>query len=264
MSVKDILELKRTKIMGILNLTPDSFSDGGKFNGANARERAMFMIEEGADLIDIGAESTRPGYEVVPAEEEIKRLEAFCVDGSFSLPVPVSVDTYKAETARWALAHGADIINDIKGLEAPGMAEAIAEYDAVAVIMHSVARRTELNIIDDVSSYLAERANYAISKGIKKENIILDPGVGFSKNTEENIQIIKHIGEFNKLGYPVLLGASRKSVIGNTLNLPVTERTEATVAISVLAAMAKTDYVRVHDVKENVRAVRMAEAIING
>lgn len=260
-----------TYVMGILNLTPDSFSDGGKWND---RDRALRhveeMLQEGADIIDIGGESTRPGYTVVSGEEEIARVAPVIRAVKEEFKVPVSLDTYKAEVALAGIEAGADLINDVWGLKQDGrMAGVIAGSGLPCCLMHN--RKTEdgkspqyLNFMREVADDLAETLGIADRAGIARDRIILDPGVGFAKTYEQNLEAIRSLEELKDLGCPLLLGCSRKSVIGLTLNLPVEERLEGTLATTVIAVMKGCMFVRVHDVRENVRAVRMTEAVLGG
>ena len=240
----------KTYIMGILNVTPDSFSDGGKYTDRDSILRqAQRMVEEGADIIDIGGESTRPGYTLLSEEEEIARV--------------VSLDTYKAGVASVGLAAGADLINDIWGLQYdPKMAGVIAKAGAACCLMHNQNTTEYVSLIEDVANCLARCAALAVAAGIGEDKIMLDPGVGFGKTVEQNRAVVKNLDYFVKLGYPVLLGTSRKSVIGKTLDLPITERVEGTIATSVMAVERGVSLLRVHDVQANRRAVLMAEAIL--
>lgn len=284
-----------TEVMGILNVTPDSFSDGGSFNTVDkALKRAEEMVKDGADIIDVGGESTRPGAEKVSAGEEIKRVTSVINEIKSEFNIKVSVDTYKAETALCAVEAGADIINDIGGLMLDeDMAAAVKETDVMYILTHNMSgkaseelekynarnysemssgksgNRTDTSATDATSSYvnqfLAETnffIDYALSHGIKKEKLIIDPGIGFNKTQEQNIAILHSIGELCKLDFPVLLGASRKSVINHVLKLPVDERLEGTLATTALAVINGVSCVRVHDVKENVRFIKMLEAMI--
>ena len=254
---------RHTYIMGILNLTPDSFSDGRKWNGIDEiLFRVDKMVEEGADIIDVGGESTRPGYTKISDAEEIERTAPAIEQISKRFDVPISLDTYKSEVAMAGIKAGADLINDIWGLKYDSrMASAIAKAGVCMCIMHNRDNLEYSNLIDDIKNDLSESIKIARNAGIGDDKIILDPGVGFAKTYEDNLLTIKHLGEFNALGFPVLLGASRKSVIGNTLNLPTDERLEGTLTTTVLAVMNNIAFVRVHDIESNVRAVRMAEAI---
>lgn len=271
------LELgKRTLIMGILNVTPDSFSDGGRWvEIEEALAHARQMEAEGADIIDIGAESSRPGFVPMPAEEEIARLTPYLKALSAECRLPISVDTFKAETAEAALEMGADILNDIWGLqyrEEPGeMAKVAAQYQVPVIAMHNQKgtdyQAYEGDVIAAERDFFRRTIEIAEAAGLPRELLILDPGVGFGKTVEDNLMVMnrqEELTEIDGFAYPLLLGTSRKSVIGKTLDLPVDQRLEGTLATSVIGAMKGADIVRVHDVKENLRAIRMAEAIING
>lgn len=252
-----------THIMGILNVTPDSFSDGGKFNNKDAALRhAVQMIEEGADIIDIGGESTRPGYVKISDEEEIERVCPIIELVKKETGIPVSLDTYKSRVALAGIEAGADLINDIWGLKYDSdMAKIIADSKLPCCLMHNRDNTDYNDFLQDMLSDMRECLDIAMKAGIDRDKIILDPGVGFGKEYEHNILSIRHLKEFCELGYPVLLGTSRKSVIGLTLDLPKDERVEGTLATSVIAAINHCMFVRVHDVKENYRAVKMTEAI---
>lgn len=256
---------KHTYIMGILNVTPDSFSDGGKFNDIDA---ALFhaekMVEEGVDIIDIGGESTRPGYTFVEIDEEIHRTAPVIEKIKTRFDIPISLDTYKSEVALAGMQAGADLINDIWGLMYDDkMGKVIADTNAVCCLMHNRKEHNYVNFGEDLINDLAHILNVAQKAGIPDDKIILDPGVGFQKTTEENLWVLNNMDRLTLLGCPWLLGASRKSVIGNTLNLPVTERLEGTLATTALAAMKGASFVRVHDVLANKRVVEMLEAIKN-
>lgn len=254
----------RTYVMGILNVTPDSFSDGGKYTDVDiALKKAEEMLHDGADIIDIGGESTKPGYVPVSTQEEIERVIPVIERIKANLDIPVSLDTYKAEVARAGIAAGADLINDIKGLqEHPDMAGIIAQSNVSCSIMHN---RTFMNYNDfftDMQNDLSAYIETARKAGIADDKIIIDPGVGFAKTHEQNLEVINRLEQFHCFGYPILLGTSRKSVIGLTLDLPVFERVEGTLVTTVMAVMKGCSFVRVHDIKENVRAIRMTEAIL--
>lgn len=256
---------ERTLIMGILNITPDSFSDGGRFFDFDIAVRhALEMVELGADIIDIGGESTRPDYTVISPEEELERVLPIIRKLVKEIDVPISIDTYKAEVARQALIEGTHIINDIWGLKAdPEMAGVVAQYpDVPVVMMHNQTGTEYHSMMDDILAALRESAEMALAAGIKKENIILDPGIGFGKDTDQNLEVMNRLWEFKTLGYPVLLGTSRKSMIGNTLGLPATERMEGTAATVAFGIAQGMDIVRVHDVKEMVRVVKMTDAMV--
>lgn len=256
----------QTLVMGILNITPDSFSDGGKFNDLDhAVEHALEMVNRGADIIDIGGESTRPNAEYVPAGEEIARVLPVIKALVKRVNVPISVDTYKAAVARAALAAGAHMINDVWGLQAdPEMAGVVAEFDAPVIIMHNQQGTEYTDLIGDMFKFFRQSIELATSQGVKPEQIVLDPGIGFGKTTEQNLQVMARLGEFQSLGYPILLGTSRKSMIGNTLDLPVQERVEGTGATVALGIAAGIDIVRVHDVREIKRICVMSDAIVRG
>lgn len=257
---------KRTYIMGILNLTPDSFSDGGKFNCCkNAIEHASLMLQQGADIIDIGGESTRPNHEPVGEEEELKRVIPIIRDIRERFDVPISIDTYKGKVAEEAIKAGANLINDVWGFKKdPYIAKVAAKYEVPCCLMHNRDNTEYENIIEDMIKELKESIDIALKAGVKRENIILDPGIGFGKTYEQNLYVMNNLEKLNVLGYPMLLGTSRKSMIGNTLNLPANERVEGTVATTVIGIMKKYDFVRVHDVKENKRAAVMTDAIVRG
>lgn len=255
---------KHVYIMGILNVTPDSFSDGGKFNTMDqAMAQVEKMIAQGADLIDVGGESTRPGHQQITEEEEIERVVPVIQKIKETFDIPVSIDTYKSKVAKAALDAGADMLNDIWGfLYDEKMAELAATYDVPVCIMHNRNNTEYGDFVRDVVEDLKKCLAVAEKHGVKKEKIILDPGVGFGKTYEQNLAIINHLEALCDMGYPVLLATSRKSVIGLTLDLPVTEREEGTIATSVMGAMKGCDFVRVHDVQANARALKMTEAIL--
>lgn len=254
-----------TYIMGILNVTPDSFSDGGRYDSVNeALKHARQMVMEGADIIDIGGESTRPGHVPISDEEEIERIVPVIEAIKRHLDVPVSVDTYKPAVARAAIEAGADMVNDIWGLKKdPEMAKVIADTGVVCCLMHNRETAEYEDLIPDCIADLNETLRIAESAGIDKDKIILDPGIGFGKTYAHNLLVLKHLNEFHKLGCPILLGTSRKSVIGLTLDLPADERLEGTLATTVMGVMAGMSFVRVHDVAANERAITMTEAILN-
>ena len=237
---------EKSYVMGILNVTPDSFSDGGKYNDIErALKQADKMVEEGADILDVGGESTRPGHALK------KRFD-----------VPVSIDTYKSAVAKAALSAGADLLNDIWGFRYDERcAKLAAEYDVCVCLMHNRETMEYNDFMDDVKKDLEISLSLAEKYGVKKEKIMLDPGVGFAKTREQNLTIINRLEEIRAMGYPVLLGTSRKSVIGLTLDLSVDEREEGTIATSVIGAMKGCEFFRVHDVQKNVRALRMTDAI---
>ena len=254
----------KTYIMGILNVTPDSFSDGGKFNQLDAALcHAEEMIADGADLIDIGGESTRPGHTVIPDQEEIERVAPVIEAVKARFDVPVSIDTYKGAVAEAALKAGADLVNDIWGFRHDRrVAELTAQYGAACCLMHNRREPVYNNFLEDLLADLRESVAIAEAAGVSRENIMLDPGVGFAKTYEQNLLCIRELGQLHQLGLPILLGTSRKSVIGLTLDLPADQRMEGTMVTTVLAVMQGCAFVRVHDVKENRRAITMTEAIL--
>lgn len=256
---------KNVYIMGILNITPDSFSDGGKFNDMeDAMRQVEKMIRDGADLIDVGGESTRPGHTQISDEEEIHRVLPVIQGIKDRFDIPVSIDTYKSRVAEEALKAGADLLNDIWGfLWDEDMARLAASYDVPVCLMHNRDNTDYTDFIKDVTEDLRKCLSVAEKYGVKKENIILDPGIGFGKTYEQNLIMMNHLEDITELGYPVLLGASRKSMIGLTLDLPVTEREEGTIATSVIGAMKGCSFVRVHDVRANARALKMTEAVLH-
>lgn len=291
---KDFEINKRAYIMGILNVTPDSFSDGGKFNNTyKALQHAEQMILEGAAIIDVGGESTRPNYIAVSAEEEIERVVPIIKELKKQFDVPISIDTYKSEVAKAALEAGVDIINDIWGLKYdPKMALVVKEYNVPICLMHnrkdmnynltiqknSSAESKLLNmtnkkedsigLIPDefmtvIKSDINECIDLALEAGISKDKIIIDPGIGFAKTYEMNLILMNRLEELSQFGYPILLGTSRKSMIGLTLDEPSQNRLEGTIATSVMGVMKGCSFFRVHDVLANYRAVKMTEVIRN-
>ena len=254
---------KRTYIMAILNVTPDSFSDGGSYRQLDdALYRVEQMLNEGADIIDIGGESTRPGHTVIGDEEEIRRVVPVIEAVAKRFDVPISIDTYKAAVAKAALASGAHLVNDIWGLQHDAdMAGVIAAANACCCLMHNQDGTTYRDLLPDCIHTLQHSVDIALAAGIPKENIMLDPGIGFGKTLEQNLAVMRQLDAFNALEYPMLLGTSRKSMIGKTLDLPVDQRLEGTLVTTVLAVQAGWNFVRVHDVKENYRAIKMMEAI---
>ncbi|PLS03496.1 dihydropteroate synthase [Neobacillus cucumis] len=255
---------KKTIVMGILNVTPDSFSDGGKFNQIErAVERAKEMAANGADIIDIGGESTRPGYTVISDEEEIERVVPVIKAISEQVPIPISIDTYKAEVAKQAIEAGAHIINDIWGAKADKrMAQVAAEYNVPIILMHNRHDRNYHTFIRDVLNDLYESISIAKKAGVKDENIILDPGIGFARDYQQNVLTMQSLEKFVMLGYPVLLGTSRKSMIGQALNLPVQERMEGTGATICYGIQKGCQMIRVHDVKEMSRMAKMMDILM--
>ncbi len=257
---------KHTLVMGILNVTPDSFSDGGRYNQVDqAVEHARKLVRDGADLIDIGGESTRPQAEYITAEEELARLIPVIEILHRELDVPISVDTYKAEVARKAIQAGAHMINDIWGaIKDPDMAGVAAELDVPIILMHNRQEARYVSLMDDICKDLLVMVRNVKQAGVKEEKIILDPGIGFAKNYEENLVVMRHLERITELGYPVLLGTSRKSMIGHALNLPADDRLEGTAATVALGIAKGCKIVRVHDVREISRVCRMMDAMLYG
>lgn len=255
---------QKTLIMGILNVTPDSFSDGGQYNDLNkAVEQAKWMVDNGADIIDIGGESTRPGHTPVSVDEEIERVVPIIEKVREVVSVPISIDTYKAKTARFALEAGADIINDIWGAKFdPEIARVASDYQVPIVLMHNRKESVYKNFIEDMQTDLLESIKIAKDNGVKDEQIILDPGIGFAKSMEENIEAIRHLDVLKRMGYPVLLGVSRKRIIDYVLKLPIDERDEGTGATTAFGITKGVDIVRVHDVVMNARIAKMTDVLV--
>ena len=267
----DIDLSRRALIMGILNVTPDSFSDGRRFlNPDQAIRHAKEMVEAGADLIDVGGESTRPGSEPVSSEEELRRVIPVIERLSREISVPISIDTYKAEVARFALQAGACWVNDISALRFdPKMADLIAETQAPVILMHMKGTPKDMqqdpryeSAVDEICLFLKERIEFAVSAGIQRKQIIIDPGIGFGKRMQDNLAIMAGLERFKSLGRPIMLGTSRKSFIGRVLGLPLEERLEGTAATLAIGLMKGARIFRVHDVSHAVRVIRMAEAIL--
>jgi dihydropteroate synthase len=257
---------EQTYIMGILNVTPDSFSDGGtSFDVESALIKAMRMINEGAHIIDVGGESTRPGSTRISEEEEIGRIVPVIKEISSQFDVPISVDTYRARPAEEAIRAGAGMINDIWGLKYdPEISKVAAKYNVPVCIMHNRTTGTNYkDIMEDISAELRESIEIAHKAGIKDDKIIVDPGIGFAKTWEQNLLVIRGLAGLKQLGYPVLLGASRKSFIGKVLgDLEVGDRLEGTLAVTAAGIMEGVDIVRVHDVLQNVRVAKMIDSIV--
>nr|WP_242978154.1 dihydropteroate synthase [Garciella nitratireducens] len=251
--------------MGILNVTPDSFSDGGKFiDLEKAVHHAKKMVEEGADIIDIGGESTRPGAKEIDAKQELSRVLPVVKRLVKEIDVPLSVDTYKAEVAEKVLEAGAHMINDIWGMQRDcHMTSVIHKFDVPIIIMHN-QKGTEYkkDLLEEICEFFKKSIDIAIKSGVKRENIILDPGIGFGKTPEQNMLVLSRLGELNDLGYPLLLGTSRKSMIGKILDVCTKERIEGTIATTVMGIIQGIDIVRVHDVKENSKAAKVTDAIV--
>ncbi len=253
-----------TYVMGILNVTPDSFSDGGKYNTLDqALFHAQEMVDQGVDIIDVGGESTRPGYTVISDEEEIQRTVPVVEALKERFEVPISIDTYKSKVAKANIKAGVDLINDIWGLKYDEkMAKVIADAKLPCCLMHNRKEADYKKFLKEMKADLKESIRLAKEAGIKNKRIILDPGVGFGKTYENNLEAIRCLDVLEEMGYPVLLGTSRKSVIGLSLDLPSEERVEGTLVTTVFGVMQGAAFVRVHDVKENKRAITMAEAIL--
>ena len=258
----------KSYIMGILNVTPDSFSDGGRFftgkklNLDEALKTVKRMIDEGMDILDVGGESTRPGYTLIPDDEETERVVPVIEAVRREFDIPISLDTYKSAVAEAGIKAGADLINDIWGLKYDGkMGEVIARNGLSVCIMHNRREPNYVNFTEDVLRDIKESLSIAEKAGISRDRIMIDPGVGFAKSREQNLEIIRKLDELCKLDFPVLLGTSRKSVIGLTLDLPVDERLEGTLATTVIGRMKGASFFRVHDIKENRRVLDMTDAV---
>ena len=257
---------KRTYVMGIINVTPDSFSGDGLGHDAEAAlEQALRFQDEGADIIDVGGESTRPGSTPVTVEEEKRRVIPVIRLLASRLDVPVSVDTYKREVARDALAAGAAVINDVWGLKRdPALADLAAREGAPIVLMHNQQGLDYSDLVPEALASLRASLRQALEAGVPSENVVLDPGLGFGKRPEHNLELLRRLAELKALGLPLLVGTSRKSTIGLVLDLPVEERLEGTAATVALAIANGADIVRVHDVKAMTRVARMSDAIVRG
>ncbi|MGP4082991.1 dihydropteroate synthase [Pseudalkalibacillus sp. R45] len=255
---------ERTWIMGILNVTPDSFSDGGNFDSVErAVEHAQEMVQAGADIIDIGGESTRPGADKVTVEEELERVVPIIKAVREALDVAISIDTYKSEVAKKAIEAGANIINDIWGAKAdPQMAQVAADYQVPIILMHNREGKNYNHLMSDIARDLRESIALVKDAGVKDENIILDPGIGFAKTYEDNLDVMSNLEVLTALGYPVILGTSRKSFIGRVLQTETNERMEGTGATTCLGIQKGCQLVRVHDVLENKRMAMMMDAML--
>ena len=261
---------RRTLVMGVVNVTPDSFSDGGKFLDPDAAvARATRLVQEGADLVDVGGESTRPGATPVSAEEEWRRVGPVIARLATELALPVSIDTRSAEVAEKALEAGADLVNDVSGLRDPPMRALLARRGAPVILMHMRGTpetmqvdTTYTDVRAEVYASLANAAQQAVEDGISAEQLLIDPGLGFGKSGEQNLELLAHLGEFRSLGWPVVVGASRKSFLGALLGgASVSDRVEGGVAAAVVAALHGADIVRTHDVLPTVRALKVADAL---
>lgn len=256
-----------TKIMGILNVTPDSFSDGGRYTAVEqAVEHARQLVADGAEAIDIGGESTRPGAKTVSAEEEIARVVPVIRELRRKIEIPISIDTYKPEVAKAAIEAGANIINDVWGTKwgDRSMAHVAKEFGVPIILMHNREKREYTDFIEEVVNDLRDSIKIAHEAGVQDDRIWLDPGIGFAKDYDHNMELMNQLEVVTNLGYPVLLGTSRKSFIGQTLDLPTEERVEGTIATTCLGIVKGCEWIRVHDVKENVRAARMMDAMLGG
>ncbi|MGI8317306.1 dihydropteroate synthase [Halobacillus mangrovi] len=251
-------------VMGILNITPDSFSDGGKYNEIDAAvTQALAMQRDGAHIIDIGGESTRPGHEPVTEEEELNRVVPVIRALKEQLDIPISIDTYKAEVAKQAIEAGASIINDVWGAkEEPAIAKVAAKFEVPIILMHNRKEKNYESLVDDMKQELKDSIRIAKGAGVRDDHIILDPGVGFAKTPQDNLVVMRNLHQFHELGYPLLLGTSRKSFIGLTLDLPKEERMEGTGATVCYGISQGVHIVRVHDVKPIVRMTKMMDAMI--
>ncbi|WP_091500300.1 dihydropteroate synthase [Amphibacillus marinus] len=250
--------------MGILNVTPDSFSDGGKYSEIeSAVNQALKMVQAGADIIDIGGESTRPGFIPISEDEEINRVIPIIEHVRAAVDVPISIDTYKAKTAHHAIAAGANIINDIWGAQFdPNIVKVAAEYKVPIVLMHNRKRAVYQNLIADMKDDLLKSIRLAQQAGVADNQIIIDPGIGFAKSAGQNLEVIQRLADFKELGYPILLGTSRKSVIGHFLDLPIDERDEGTAATTSFGIVQGANIVRVHNVAMNARVAKMTDVLI--
>lgn len=262
----------KTYVMGIINITPDSFSKDGLYEQENYIDRAIRqarqMVEEGADFLDLGAESSRPGAAQITGEEEAKRLLPVLKELAAAVDVPISVDTYKPEVAEAALNYGAAMINDIWGLQSPEdpaqrMARLVGEAKVPVIIMHNKTQPTYQHLIEEIIDFLSKSIEIASNHGVGFQQIIIDPGIGFGKTYHDNLKILQNLDQFKELGRPILLGPSRKSFIGITLDLPVEERLEGTIATAVWGVTKGMNIIRVHDVKAVARAIRMCDAIVH-
>jgi dihydropteroate synthase len=261
---------ERTLVMGVLNVTPDSFSDGGRFfDPEDAVKQALRMVEDGADIVDVGGESTRPGSDPVPVEEERRRVVPIMERLAREVDVPVSIDTRKAEVAAAAVEAGATIVNDVTAGGDPGMFDVVRENGAAMVLMHMKGEPKTMqedphydDVVREVRDYLAERVEAAVAAGVEREAICIDPGLGFAKTTPHSLALMQHTDALLDLGRPVLVGPSRKSFIGDVLGTEVGERAEGTVGASCYMVAKGAHIVRVHDVRETVRAVRVVDAIL--
>ena len=257
---------KRTYVMGVINVTPDSFSgDGLGGDDRAAAEQAHRFEAEGADFIDIGAESTRPGHQPVTAEEELSRLLPSLEAVAARVSVPISVDTWKSSVARGALEHGSRIVNDVWGLKAnPELASVAAKYGAGLILMHNQRGHQYEELMEGIIGSLRQSVGAALAAGVLREDLVIDPGIGFGKTADQNIEVLQDLRRLSQIGLPLLVGTSRKSTIGRLLDLPPEQRVEGTAATVALAIAGGADIVRVHDVREMVRVCRVSDAIVRG
>lgn len=257
---------QRTYIMGILNITPDSFSDGGKYIDVDsALRQAVQMVEDGADIIDIGGESTRPQATPISIDEEMYRVMPIIERLAKEIPVPISIDTYKGQVAREAVKFGASLINDVWGLRYDDeMVKAVAESHVPYIMMHNQTGTEYTDLLGDIIKFFKQGIEILREKDVNLNRLIIDPGIGFGKTHEQNIEVMKRLEELNTLGLPMLLGTSRKSIIGNTLGLPVEERLEGTAATVSYGIIQGASIIRVHDVKQMARVAKMTDALVRG
>ena len=264
------LDLSKPRVMGIVNVTPDSFSDGGKFNTTEkAIEHALQLVEEGAEILDIGGESTRPGATPVPLDEELKRVIPV-IEGLRGVGVPLSIDTYKPQVMQAAITAGADIVNDVCALREPQALEIVAASQVGVCLMHMQGRPQTMqadpqydDVVSEVRKFLKDRLNAAEQAGIVRSRIVLDPGFGFGKRTAHNLTLLNHLNDIQALGLPLLIGLSRKSVLGQVVGSSVDERVHASIAASVVSVMKGANIVRVHDVKPTIDALKIVQAVMN-
>ncbi len=264
------LDLSKPRVMGIVNVTPDSFSDGGKFNTTEKGiAHALQLAEEGAEILDIGGESTRPGATPVPLDEELKRVIPV-IEGLRDVGVPLSIDTYKPQVMQAAITAGADIVNDVCALREPQALEIVATSQAGVCLMHMQGRPQTMqadpqydDVVSEVRDFLKDRLDAAVQAGIDRSRIVLDPGFGFGKRTAHNLTLLNHLNDIQALGLPLLIGLSRKSVLGQVVGVSVDERVHASIAASVVSVMKGANIVRVHDVKPTIDALKIVQAVMN-
>lgn len=265
------LDLSQPRVMGIVNVTPDSFSDGGRFDSTEkAVEHALALIEEGADILDIGGESTRPGATPVSLQQELQRVIPVIERLAKETSVPLSIDTYKPEVMRAAIEAGIDMVNDIRALQEPGAMEIVAGSNAGVCLMHMQGRPQTMQLdpqyedaVVEVKTFLERRLEAAIAAGIDAERVMLDPGFGFGKRTVHNLQLLRELPGFNELGRPLLVGLSRKSVLGQITGGDIYVRLHASIAASVISAMKGAKIIRVHDVKATADALKVVSAVLS-